>query len=109
MASGATPSATNPKMKELVCKQTAQLSAHHTFAEDGYTLNIARCLVLTENVVRYWLFLAWIWHRQMSDKQLVTQKIQKQKHLLTMVAAVVPWPPWCATPPGATKHNNQAT
>ncbi len=35
MASNATPSAVNAKMTEL-CNQTAQLSTHHTCAEDGY-------------------------------------------------------------------------
>jgi hypothetical protein len=35
MATKAIPSVPNPKMTEL-CNQTAQLSAHHTCAEDGY-------------------------------------------------------------------------
>ncbi len=75
MASEATPSATNPKMAEL-CNQTAQLSAHHTYTEDGYfkhphTSNIDGDKWLDIGwfflVVGNRLVFAWFWHQRTSD------------------------------------------
>ena len=64
--SAASPSAAHPKIVELY-NHTAQASAHHACAEDGYLKRSHPPIIDGDYQVDWWLVVGWIWGRGTSD------------------------------------------
>ncbi len=99
MASEATPITANPKMME-VCNQTAQSTAHHTCAQDGYFKHPHTPIIDGYK----WLDSGWFFLGFGMGGRLTSKKTHPDHRgrCCPMDAMVPP-------PPGTATHNNHQT